>query len=182
MLVCIICWENNFCFQNFKESNPLGCFFFAHLPIKPSPVRRVLFQNPGMKKLLFLFFMVLFNLVIFDYAPAQHVPRPHRHARKTVVKSKHRPAKVSVYYPKWNKRKAYHRRWVYFPKYNVYFDNWRGHYVYRNGQLWSSQSVPPPILIRVNLAEVPHRELSAEDDDFDDVYMDNLNHQDTEGK
>jgi hypothetical protein len=33
------------------------------------------------------------------------------------------------------------------------------------------------MIVNVNLADVPHRELSAEDDDFDDVYMDNTNHQ-----
>jgi fatty acid desaturase len=138
-----------------------------------------------MKKFAFLLLLAFGFLLLPDYASAQYARghrNHHRHARRAVIKSRHRPAKVVVFYPKWRPKHAYHRRWIYFPKYNVYFDNWRGHYVYRNGSVWASQSVPPPTLINVNLADVPHRELNPEDDDYDDIYMDNLNHQDLPAK
>jgi len=133
-----------------------------------------------MKKLLLLSTLLISFLFLPEFTMAQHGRghrKQHRHVRRAVIKSRYRPAKTVLFYPKWRPKQAYHRRWVYFPKYNLYFDNWRGHYVYRNAAVWVSQPAPPPIIVNVNLADVPHRELSAEDDDFDDVYMDNTNHQ-----
>ena len=138
-----------------------------------------------MKKLIAITVLILMSFlysepVLAQYARGHRVH--HKHVRKAQFKSRHRPAGVRVFYPKWHPKRAYHRRWVYFPKYNIYYDNWRGHYVYRNGNVWASQTVPPPILINVNLANVPHRELSEQEDEYDDVYMDNLYHQDLEEK
>src|ERR1043166_770064 len=68
-----------------------------------------------------------------------------------VKRSPYRPAKVVVYYPVWRPKYAYHRRWVYFPKYNFYWDNWRNHYYFWNGVVWVSQPTPPPTIVNVNL-------------------------------
>ncbi len=97
--------------------------------------------------------------------------RGHRHAKVVVVKrSPYRPAKVVVYHPYWRPAYTYHRRWVFFPKYNIYWDNWRNHYVFLNGTVWVSQPAPPPVIVNVNLADEPNQELGEDKDDVDDVY------------
>lgn len=95
---------------------------------------------------------------------------------KVVVRSPFRPNKVVVYHPYWHKNYAYNRRWVYFPKYNLYWDNWRNHYVFWNGAIWLSQPTAPPIIINVNLDKEKNVELKENADDVDDVYKDNNKH------
>lgn len=96
-----------------------------------------------------------------------------KHNEKVVVvkRSPYRPAKVVVYHPYWRPAYTYHRRWVYFPKYNIYWDNWRNHYVYLNGAVWMSQPTPPSIIVNINLADEPHQELPEDRDDIDEVYV-----------
>jgi hypothetical protein len=103
---------------------------------------------------------------------------PHPHAKKAVVvkRSMYRPAKVVVFHPAWRPKYAYYRRWVFFPKYNLYWDNWRNHYVFWNGTVWLSQPTPPPAIVNVNLENEKSRELKEEDDDVDDIYKDNDAH------
>lgn len=94
-----------------------------------------------------------------------------------VVKhSAYRPAKVVVYHPAWHPAYDYHRRWVYFPRYNLYWDNWRNHYVYLNENVWLSQPAPPPLIINVDLSRERRQELSADEDDNDDIYQMNDTH------
>lgn len=105
---------------------------------------------------------------------------PHRHhaGKKVVVvkRSPYRPKKAVVFYPAWRPKYAYHRRWVYFPKYNLYWDNWRNHYMFWNGAIWVSQATAPPVIVKVNLENEKHQELKEDDDDVDDVYKDNSKH------
>lgn len=91
-------------------------------------------------------------------------------------RSPYRPQKVIVYHPYWHPNYAYNRRWVFFPKYNIYWDNWRNHYVYYNGVIWISQPTPPPVIVNVNLDKEKSTELKEKDDDVDDVYKDNNTH------
>lgn len=103
----------------------------------------------------------------------------HRHVGHTKVivkRSPFRPAKVVVYRPMWGPKHHIHRRWVFFPKYNMYWDNWRNHYVFWNGSIWFSQPTPPPIVVNVNLENEKHVELKENDDDTDDVYKSNDSH------
>lgn len=116
---------------------------------------------------------------------AQHRGKGHRHPHKRVVvkRSNHRPAKVVVFRPHWRPAYAYHRRWVYFPRRNFYWDNWRNHYVFWSGGVWVSQAAAPPALVNVNLEKEKQRELAEENDDVDDVYRANTDHQkDTTGQ
>jgi hypothetical protein len=106
--------------------------------------------------------------------PHRHHAGPHKVA--VVKRSPFRPAKVIVYRPVWGPKHYIHRRWVYFPKYNIYWDNWRNHYVFWNGSIWFSQPSPPPVIVNVNLEKEKHYELKEEDDDTDDVYQSNGNH------
>lgn len=105
-------------------------------------------------------------------------PHHHHHGKKVVVvkRSPYRPKKVVVFYPAWRPKYAYHRRWVYFPKYNLYWDNWRNHYLFWNGAIWVSQATAPPVIVNVNLDKEKHVELKEDADDVDDVYKDNNTH------
>jgi hypothetical protein len=103
---------------------------------------------------------------------------PHAHPNKVVVvkRSPFRPAKITVFHPYWHPKFAYHRRWVFFPGYNLYWDNWRNHYVFWNGAIWVSQAAAPPIIVNVNLEKEKHRELKENEDDVDDIYKSNEEH------
>jgi hypothetical protein len=103
-----------------------------------------------------------------------HHHGPHKVA--VVKRSPFRPAKVVVYRPFWGPKYKIHRRWVYFPKYNIYWDNWRNHYVFWNAGLWVSQPTAPPVIVNVNLENEKHYELKEDDDDTDDVYKGNDTH------
>lgn len=103
-------------------------------------------------------------------------PRAHRHAKVVIKRSAFRPAKVIVYHPYWGPKRAIHRRWVFFPKYNLYWDNWRNHYYFYNGSVWISQPTPPPVIVNVNLDNEKQYELKEDEDDVDDVYKGNDTH------
>jgi hypothetical protein len=125
--------------------------------------------------------LILAWLCISSSLMAQHrghrAHRAHRHNKVVVVKrSPYRPAKVVVYHPVWRPAYAYNRRWVYFPKYNLYWDNWRNHYRFWNGTVWVSQAVAPPVIVNVNLEKEKHYELKDSDDDKDEINDDNTTH------
>jgi len=113
--------------------------------------------------------------------PHPHKKHPHAHAKRVVKRSVFRPAKVIVYRPMWGPKHYIHRRWVFFPKYNIYWDNWRNHYVFWNGAIWFSQPTPPPVVVNINLENEKHVELKEDDDDTDDIYQNNDSHK-TENK
>ena len=102
--------------------------------------------------------------------------RNHHNGKVVVRRSHYHPHHVVVYHPGWRKNYSYNRRWIYFPKHNFYWDNWRNHYMFWNGTIWLSQSTPPPVIINVNLATEKHYELKENDDDVDDVYSSNPDH------
>lgn len=105
-------------------------------------------------------------------------PHHHPHAKKVVVvkRSPYRPAKVVVFHPAWRPKYAYYRRWVFFPKYNLYWDNWRNHYVFWNGTIWLSQPTAPAVIVNVDLDKEKSKELKEDEDDVDDVYKNNTVH------
>lgn len=105
-----------------------------------------------------------------------HKVHPHKHAKVVVRRSPYRPAKLVVFHPYWGPKRAIHRRWVFFPKYNIYWDNWRNHYVFWNGSVWFSQPSPPPVIVNINLDNEKQYELKENDDDTDDVYQGNEDH------
>lgn len=118
-------------------------------------------------------------------AGRKHINRPAKkiivhqahHPNKVVVyKSKYRPVKIVTYRPIWRPAYTYHRRWVFFPKYNLYWDNWRQGYYYLNGAAWVYTVSPPPTVININLANEKNYELREDEDDVDDIYSTNSNH------
>lgn len=93
------------------------------------------------------------------------VERPRR-----VYRSPYRPNRVVVYPPVWNPGYTCYRRWVFFPRYNLYWDNWRGMYVYPSGNVWISNPMLPPALININIQNEQHYELQENADDIDEIY------------
>ena len=130
-----------------------------------------------MARLKFILIPLLFIFLSTELA-AQHPHRRHRRAKKVVVvkRSPYRPAKVVVYRPHWRPTYTYHRRWVFFPRYNIYWDNWRNHYVFWNGAVWVSQATAPPVIVNVNLEKEHNVELPENEEDEDDVYKSNETH------
>jgi hypothetical protein len=102
----------------------------------------------------------------------------HPHPNKVVVvrHSPYRPNKIVVFHPYWRPAFGYHRRWVFFPRYNIYWDNWRNHYVFWNGTVWLSQAAVPPVIVNVNLDKEKSTELKEDEDDVDDIYKSNETH------
>ncbi len=130
-------------------------------------------------RFLSLFCFVLFcNLSVeAQRGGGRHGGHPRRHNKVVVVKrSPYRPVKVVVYHPHWGPTYSFRRRWVYFPAYNLYWDNWRNHYVFWNGSIWLSQAAVPAAIVNVNLNKERSTELSENDDDDDDIYRSNDNH------
>ena len=101
-----------------------------------------------------------------------------RHGGKVAVikGSRFRPAKIVVWHPGWGPKRAFNRRWIFFPRYNFYWDNWRNVYVYRNGTVWVNNSTPPPTVVNVNIDNEKHYELKENEDDTDEVYSNNESH------
>lgn len=111
---------------------------------------------------------VLAILMASFAANAQSVVKA-KPAHKTVV-VKHKGArgkKVVVYHPRWAPKKVFYRRWVYFPAYNLYWDNVRELYVYRKGNVWVTSVTVPAFVINVDLSTAKHEELSEEKDSQD---------------
>lgn len=100
----------------------------------------------------------------------------HRHPHKAMKRNPYRPHRVVVYRPYWKPHSGFHRRWVFFPKYNVYWDNWGGYYVFWNGRAWISQTAVPPVMINVNLSKERVKELKEDEDNTDDIYRSNDEH------
>lgn len=110
-------------------------------------------------------------------AVAQRHGGRHHGGKVIVVKgSPFRPAKIVVWHPGWGPRHSFVRRWVFFPRYNFYWDNWRNMYVYRNGTVWVTNTNPPPTTVNVNIINEKHYELKENEDDVDDVYNNNESH------
>jgi hypothetical protein len=101
----------------------------------------------------------------------------NRNPNRVIVRSVYRPNRIIVFHPYWGMKRNFNRRWVYFPRYNFYWDNWRNCYVYRNGNVWITNTVPPPTIVNININNEKHYELKEHDDDEDDVYKSNDTHQ-----
>ncbi len=97
--------------------------------------------------------------------------------RRVVVRSRHRPSKVVVFHPYWAPKKAYNRRWIFFPKHNLYWDNWRQMYVYKNGGVWVSNATLPSNIVNLKIDDEKSYELNEPEDELDDVYESNSVHQ-----
>jgi hypothetical protein len=127
------------------------------------------------RRILLLFFLLT---GIFSVQAQRGGRRAHPRAQRAhvVKRSIYRPAKIVVYHPVWGPKFSIYRRWVFFPRYNFYWDNWRNQYLFWNGMAWVIMATPPPAVINVNLQTEQHYELKENEDDLDDVYKNNSTH------
>lgn len=100
----------------------------------------------------------------------------HRGCRVVEVREEYRPRKGRCYHPKWHPRRDFERRWVYFPRYNMYWDNYRGVYVYNSYGRWVAEPEPPRIAVNVNLAAERFVELGIDLDARSDAFTLNSSH------
>lgn len=140
-------------------------------------------KSASQLKLSFIFILFIMCTGCFaqrggrGHGGGYHEHRGGYGGNKIIVKrSIYRPVNVYVYHPFWRPKYSYYRRWIFFPKYNLYWDNWRNNYVFWNGTIWLSQPTPPPVIVNVNLQNEKHQELKEDEDDVDDVYKDNAQH------
>lgn len=128
-------------------------------------------------KIFILLTFVFFTGISYAQRERESTYR-HRKGKAVVVpKSQYRPVNIVVYHPHWRPAYDYHRRWVYFPGYNMYWDNWRNQYVYVNEGIWVSRPTAPAAVININLETVKSNELGEDEDDNDDIYKSNKAHQ-----
>lgn len=52
--------------------------------------------------------------------------------------------------PSWAPAHGYKHRYVYFPEHHCYYDNTKGHYIYRKGTVWVTSFNRPVFMINVN--------------------------------
>lgn len=137
-------------------------------------------------KTLKIFFFLAFLTLLASESFAQrgrggrrfgHPYRPYRARMVVYGPSPFRPKGVLVFHPVWGPKFVYYRRWIYWPGYNFYWDNWRNSYFFWNGAMWVASVQPPPAVINVNIQNVKHYEMKETEDDIDDVYKSNSSHQ-----
>jgi hypothetical protein len=127
------------------------------------------------QKIAFLF--LLLNVFSLNAQKKVIVKKGHHHHNKKVVVVKngpHHPHKV--YHPVWGPKRAFVRRWVFFPRYNFYWDNFNNVYVYRMGAIWVAKPTPPPVIINIDLSKEKSYELKETDDDVDPIQDKNDEH------
>lgn len=100
-------------------------------------------------------------VVVKNYHPHYH-HHPHYYRR--------------AYHPFWGPPVGYYRRWVYFPHYNFYWDNYSSMYVYWGPGGWVRAAALPPALININISNEKKYELKEDDDKVDDIYDNNTSH------
>lgn len=138
-----------------------------------------------LKRILYII-VFLCGIGLFDgYAQGHHGGNKQRNGgrhgqfnnRGFRYRSMYRPAhRVRNYRPLWAQNHYYRRRWVYFPNYNFYWDNWRQMYVYQNNALWYYNATPPANIVNINIENEKHVELAEDEDDQDSIYIKNPDH------
>lgn len=127
-----------------------------------------------------LLFLVIFSLfTTSNFAQRTKVVRANQPNRKVIVETKryHLFRKTVVYHPHWAPKVSFHRRWVYFPLYNFYWDNYRNVYVVRSGSVWVKSTTKPKEYDNVDLSTEKIVELDEENDNQDSIQDKNAQHQ-----
>lgn len=131
-------------------------------------------------KLLVKILGIVLLIGLFDssnaYSQKVVTVKSNPHHKTVVVKNKHGKVKKVVYRPHWAPKRAYHHRWVYFPRHNFYWDNVKHVYVYRNGARWLTVATLPAIYAKVNLEKEKSVELTEVNDSTETVYDNNEQH------
>lgn len=142
-------------------------------------------KNLHMKTIVKILLILAVLIPAVSLAQKGHKHHPHKgnKNKEAVVNNKPHYKKhpqykqaYKVYHPVWAPHCSYKHRWIYFPGYNCYWDNYSNMYVYWGGLFWIRTSSPPPILINVNLGKVKRYELDDDYDGYDNIYYYNPTH------
>jgi hypothetical protein len=124
--------------------------------------------------ILLISFLAFNTIALAQKDHHHHAKRGHNKRLVVVKRSQFRPQRAVVYHPYWRPAYSCQRRWVYFPNRNMYWDNWRNHYLFYNGTVWVSQPNVPTTIVNINLEK--ERTVELKDDDVDDIYASNDQH------
>lgn len=100
--------------------------------------------------------------------------RPPRYQNMPVVACHdhyHVARPVSQYRPYWASSYDFVRRWVFFPRLNIYWDNYSNMFVYLHHNRWTVSNRLPRVFVSVDLLSEPLFEVE-EDYDSEDGYFD----------
>ncbi|MDP2385032.1 MAG: hypothetical protein Q8M29_01555 [Bacteroidota bacterium] len=124
-----------------------------------------------------ILFILLQSTSLFAQKKAHH---KHGGNKKVVVVKNHHhhghKHYKPVYHPVWGPKIGFYRRWVFFPRYNFYWDNLNSQYVYWGGNVWIRTASPPPAIINVNISNEKKYELKEPEDTINDIYGNNSAH------
>jgi len=102
-----------------------------------------------------------------------------KHANRKVVVTKKRHGLFSkrvTYHPVWAPKVSFTNRWVYFPRFNFYWDNYLNVYVIRAGSVWVTTATAPMEVKKVDLSNEKMVELSQENDSQESIQNKNDEH------
>jgi hypothetical protein len=120
--------------------------------------------------------MILFSLITSNVL-AQEGRERHPNRRVVVERKRHHFFRRAViYHPYWAPRVNYRHRWVYFPRYNFYWDNFHNVYVYRTGTIWVTSTNAPQEVEKFDLSSVKKVELNENNDSKDAIQNNNDEH------
>ena len=130
-------------------------------------------------KISFISLVVLLMALTSTFAQSKVVVREkHQGNKVVVVKNKnHHVRKAVVYHPRWAPRASFKHRWVYFPRHNFYWDNFRNVYVIRTGTIWVTSETAPKEVEKVDLSKEKQIELGEENDSQESIQDKNDEHQ-----
>lgn len=83
---------------------------------------------------------------------------------------------VVVYRPIWSPDYTFVRRFVFFPRINLYWDNIASVFVYNNGGRWISSTRLPSLFVGVNISLEPMFEVEEDSQGSNDGFSDNGNY------
>ncbi len=133
-----------------------------------------------LSKTSIIFLFCIFIAITSAYGQNKVVVAKEKHPRNKVVVvkgNKHHIGKVKVYHPHWAPRANFKHRWVYFPRHNFYWDNFRNVYVIRTGTIWVTSKTTPKEIENIDLSKEKSIELSEEYDTQEAIQDKNEEHQ-----
>jgi len=129
-------------------------------------------------KTSFIILIISFTGLTNSFAQNKVVNEKHSRNKVVVVKNKnHHARNVIVYHPHWAPRASFNHRWIYFPRYNFYWDNLYNVYLIRRGTIWVTSTIVPVEIKKVDLVNEKKVELSEENDSQNSIQDKNAEHQ-----
>lgn len=128
-----------------------------------------------------LLLVIIFSLIVSSSCAKRNavvVKESHPNRNVVVVRKKHQLfGRMVAYHPYWSPRVSFNHRWIYFPRYNFYWDNLRNVYVIKTGTVWVASKAKPKEVKGVNLTSEKKVELSEACDSQDSIQDKNAEHQ-----